>query len=66
MLFVNATEMKNCFGKYLKKVMEKEEIYVVKHNMIVARFVPVERENRRLSAELWGIGRRSRNEDTVR
>ena len=54
MITATATEMQNNFGKYLKMVMEGEEIMVTKNGKEVGRFVPREQTAGFLTDSLIG------------
>ena len=42
---VNATEIKNCFGKYLQLALSDGEVLIKRHNKIVAKIVAVDFSN---------------------
>ncbi len=50
-----ATEMQNNFGKYLKMVMEGQQILVTKNGKEVARFLPKEETVQSLTSQMTGI-----------
>lgn len=55
MLIVKATELQNNFGKYLAKVIEGEELIIMKNGKEVARMTPKEKVNQFLSDQLLGM-----------
>ena len=52
---VNATEMKNNFGKYLKLTMKGEEIVIMKNGVEVARLISCDKTVSFLSDSLLGV-----------
>ena len=50
-----ATEIQNNFGKYLRTIMEGNEVIVTKNNKEVARFIPMETAAAYLTDSLTGI-----------
>ena len=52
MYIVNATKMKNNFGRYLKYAKENEVVYIEKHGKITAKLISVDQEKKYLSQSL--------------
>lgn len=55
MLIVSATELQNNFGKYLAKVIEGEELIIMKNGKEVARMTPKDQVKKSLVDSLIGI-----------
>ena len=54
-ILVTATEIKNSFGKYLKYVMEGNEVIITKNGTEVARIIPKKEKITFLSGLLRGL-----------
>ena len=50
-----ATEMQNNFGRYLRAIMDGNEVIVTKNNKEVARLIPMEAAASYLTDSLTGI-----------
>ena len=66
MKIVNATEMKNNFGKYLKFTMEGEEIVIMKNGVEVARLISCDKTVSFLSDSLLGVLKNDYSDEDIK